>query len=59
MTLCSNALGIFLSVVLWGEIIIEEENKENVNLQGWLDKRFFWLHTYKKVTVKDPSILGC
>lgn len=26
----------FLSVVLWGDIIIEEENEENVNLQiGW------------------------
>lgn len=52
MTLCSNALDIFLSVVLWGEILIEEESKENINLQGWLEKRVLWLHTDKRSNLK-------
>lgn len=29
----------FMSVVLWVDILLEEENKENINLQGWLEKR--------------------
>lgn len=50
MTLCFSALGIFMLVVLWVDILIEEENKENTNLRGWLEKRLSWFYIDKKVT---------
>lgn len=50
MTLCFSALGIFMLVVLWVDILIEEENKENINLRGWLEKRLSWFYIDKKVT---------